>query len=216
MTASRDATTPDPAFVRELLLRHDGTTGLPPCAATALLRAESSTRTRASAAHTCLGKGSISLAPIAFFDPVDSSTRSSPWRGSLASGLSPTRQSRSDCPFGVMRRRASAIPRDRSGRVGVIDQTAPEARFGCRSAGNAGAVVARTIAFTFSPLPSMLVLRRPSASRAARRASSDNAGPLTPALLLRQERGHQARADAGFRSGRDGEAPGRLCEPAGT
>jgi hypothetical protein len=33
------------------------------------------------------------------------------------------------------------------------------------------------------------LLRRPSASRAARRASSDNAGPLTPALLLRQERG---------------------------
>jgi hypothetical protein len=29
-----------------------------------------------------------------------------------------------------MRRRASAIPRDRSGRAGVVDETAPEARFG--------------------------------------------------------------------------------------
>jgi hypothetical protein len=50
--------------------------------------------------------------------------------------------------------------------------------------------------------PAWLELWRPSASRAARRASSADAGPLTPALLLRQERGHQARADAGFRSGR--------------
>ena len=38
---------------------------------------------------------------------------------------------------------------------------------------------------------------RPSASRAAGRASSDDAGPRTPALLLRQERGHQARTDSG-------------------
>jgi hypothetical protein len=43
---------------------------------------------------------------------------------------------------------------------------------------------------------------RPSVSRAAGRASSNDAGPLTLALLLRQERGHQARADGGFRSGR--------------
>ena len=47
---------------------------------------------------------------------------------------------------------------------------------------------------------------RPSASRAARRASSADAGPLTPALLLRQERGHQARADAGLPSGRSSTA----------
>ena len=47
---------------------------------------------------------------------------------------------------------------------------------------------------------------RPSAPRAAGRATSDDAGPLTPALLLRQERGHQAGADGGFRSGRDARA----------
>jgi len=44
---------------------------------------------------------------------------------------------------------------------------------------------------------------RLTASRAARRASSADAGPLTPTLLLSQERGHQDRADAGFRSGRN-------------
>ena len=59
-----------------------------------------------------------------------------------------------------------------------------------------------TIAFATAASHGELVLRRPSASRAARRASSDDTGPLTPALLLRQERGRQARADAGFRSGR--------------
>ena len=33
------------------------------------------------------------------------------------------------------------------------------------------------------------------------------AGLLPPALLLRQERGHEARADRGFRSGRKGALP---------
>jgi hypothetical protein len=41
--------------------------------------------------HLPLGKGSIWLAPIAFFDPADSSTRSSPWPGCMASASSPDR-----------------------------------------------------------------------------------------------------------------------------
>jgi hypothetical protein len=39
-------------------------------------------------------------------------------------------------------------------------------------------------------------------ARPRSRASPDGAGPLTPALPLRQERGHRARADPRFRSGR--------------
>ena len=46
------------------------------------MRAASSTQDASlRCTHLPLGKGSISLAPIAVFDPVDSSTRSSPWAG---------------------------------------------------------------------------------------------------------------------------------------
>ena len=43
---------------------------------------------------------------------------------------------------------------------------------------------------------------RPNASSAAGGASRDGLGLLTPTLLLRRERGHQAGADRGFRRGR--------------
>ena len=71
-----------------------------------------------------------------------------------------------------------------------------------RREGEVTALERRTSAFNPGPTDSARSEWRPNASRATRRASSDDAGPLTPALLLRQERGHQARADAGFRSGR--------------
>jgi hypothetical protein len=71
------------------------------------------------------------------------------------------------------------------------------------SSGRRGAISLAT-PFVFNDHRGGRAVRRRSASRAARRASSDNAGPLTPSLLLSQERGHQARADAGFRSGRPG------------
>jgi hypothetical protein len=45
-------------------------------------------------------------------------------------------------------------------------------------------------------------IRRPTATSTGVGASRDAVGPLIPALLLRQERGRQARADRGFRSGR--------------
>ena len=47
-----------------------------------------------------------------------------------------------------------------------------------------------------------LLLWRPSATSAARGASCDHVGQLTPALLLRRERGHPAPLDRAFRSGR--------------
>jgi hypothetical protein len=46
-------------------------------------------------------------------------------------------------------------------------------------------------------------LWRPSASPAPGGVSRDGVGLLAPALLLRRERGHQPRANRGFRSGRD-------------
>jgi hypothetical protein len=52
---------------------------------------------------------------------------------------------------------------------------------------------------------------RPSASPASGGASCDGVGLLTTALLLRHERGHRARADRGFRSGRAGITMPRYC-----
>ena len=51
------------------------------------------------------------------------------------------------------------------------------------------------------------LLWRPAATPAAGGASRDGVALLTPALLLPQERGRQAPADRGFRSGRAGELP---------
>ena len=50
--------------------------------------------------------------------------------------------------------------------------------------------------------PEPACAERPSAGRATGGASRDGLGVLTPALLLRQERGHQAGPDRGFRCGR--------------
>ena len=55
--------------------------------------------------------------------------------------------------------------------------------------------------------PGRVQRRRQGASPDAGGASWGGACLLTPALLLRQERGHQARADPGFRSGRVAAAP---------
>jgi hypothetical protein len=46
------------------------------------------------------------------------------------------------------------------------------------------------------------LIRRPTATPAAFGASRYGVALLTPALLLPQERGHQARSDRGFRNGR--------------
>jgi hypothetical protein len=56
---------------------------------------------------------------------------------------------------------------------------------------------------------------RPSASPAAGDASRGGVSLLTPALLLRRERGHQARAFRGFRSGRDAAATRRPADGTG-
>ena len=64
-----------------------------------------------------------------------------------------------------------------------------------------------TMAINPYPLTSAPPYGRPSASPPAGVASRDGVGLLTPALLLRQERGRRARADRGFWSGRVAAAP---------
>src|SRR6516164_5572530 len=80
----------------------------------------------------------------------------------------------------------------RGGRTAVSTST----EFGTTSA-NGLAAGSVTIASVHAARDALRSGWRPSASRAAGRASSDDAGPRTPALLLRQERGHQARTDSG-------------------
>ena len=60
-----------------------------------------------------------------------------------------------------------------------------------------------TIASPMPRSPTSRSVWRPSAGRATGGASRDAVGLLTPPLLLRRERGQQAPADRGFRSGRN-------------